>query len=254
VFANQSMVLGSGKSIEIIAVGPLKFSQGSAALVLKYRTAIPITDMASLRKEASEIWDRFMVDVERAGYQQAIISANEPEEGGVISHSRGFNFIFEKKDDSWRIAEGTRHEPTKLDENFVKEFMDRMDWVYDHNEMNAFLLYLANNFSGTFTEGAAAPLTVDRKKFAASTYQALSVTKNFKHERKILTVKIADDKISAQVESEEIEQGTVNGRDTKEVEHSINTIEVQGSSVVLTKTITVMDEQNKKKVTSNYKK
>src|SRR5471030_285827 len=100
-FADQAVTLGSGTSIQIIAVGPIQFSQGSSALMLKYRTAIPLSDMASLRKEANEVWDRFQVDVEHAGNQQAIISANEPEDGGLISHSQGYNFIFEKKDGSW---------------------------------------------------------------------------------------------------------------------------------------------------------
>ena len=96
-FANQSMVLGSGKSIEIIAVGPLKFSQGSAALMLKYRTAIAITDMASLRKEASEIWDRFMVDVERAGYQQLSLVPTNQKKGASYRIAEALTLFLRKK-------------------------------------------------------------------------------------------------------------------------------------------------------------
>jgi hypothetical protein len=245
-FADQAVTLGSGTSIQIIAVGPIQFSQGSSALMLKYKTAIPLSDMASLRKEANEIWDRFQVDVEHAGNQQAIISANEPEDGGLISHSQGYNFIFEKKDGSWRLLEGDGKNPIKLDENFVKEFCDRMDWAYEHNEMNAFLLYLANNYSGTFTEGTAAPQTADRMKLAAMTYQTLKATKNYQYQRKILKIQIDSTGTSAQVESQETEQGTVNGHDMNLVEHSIDTIEVQGNSVVVTKTTTSMEDQSKK--------
>lgn len=245
-FADQTVTLGSGKAIQIIAVGPVQFSSGGSALTLKYRTAIPLNDMASLRKEADEIWDRFQVDVEHAGYQQAIISANEPEEGILVSHNQGYNFVFEKKDGSWRLLEGDGKAPIKLDENFVREFCDRIDWAYEHNEMNAFLLYFANDYSGTFTDGNAAPQTADRMKLAATTYQFLKATKNYQHQRKILHIQIGNNGTSAQVESQEIEQGTINGHDINEVEHSIDIIEVRGNSVVLTKTTTSMENQAKK--------
>jgi hypothetical protein len=245
-FADQTVTLGSGKTVQVIAVGPLQFASGDSALMLKYRTVIPLSDMASLRKEVNEIWDRFVVDVEHGGYKQAIISANEPEKGGLIAQNQGCNFIFEKRDGSWRMLEGDGKALIKLDDNSVKEFFDRMDWVYDHNEMNAFLLYLANDYSGTFTEGTTAPQTVDRMKLAASTYQALKTTKNFQHQRKILKIQIENNGASAQVESQEIEQGTVNGRDINEIEHSMDLIEVQGSAVVVTKTTTTMEDQGKK--------
>jgi hypothetical protein len=243
---DQAATLGSGKSIQIIAVGPMQFSSGNSALMLRYKTAIPLTDMASLRKEANEVWDRFQIDVEHAGNQQAIVSANEPETGGIISHSQGCNFIFEKKDGSWRFLEGDGKAPIKLDDNFVREFCDRMDWVYEHNEMNAFLLYLANNYSGTFTQGTSAPQTADRMKLAAMTYQTLKATQNYHFQRKILKIEINDTGTSAQVESQETEQGTVNGHDMNEIEHCIDNLEVQGNSVVVTKTTTSMEDQGKK--------
>jgi hypothetical protein len=244
--ADRAVTLGSGKSVQIISVGPIQFSAGNSALMLKYRTTIPLSDMASLRKEANEIWDRFQIDVEHAGNQQAIVSANEPEDGGLISHSQGYNFIFEKKDGSWRLLEGDGKNPIKLNENFVKEFYDRMDWTYEHNEMNAFLLYLANNYSGTFTEGTASPQTADRMKLAAMTYQTLKATQNYHYQRKILKIHIDNSGTSAQVESQETEQGTVNGHDMNEVEHSIDIIEVRGNSVVVTKTTTSTEDQSKK--------
>ncbi len=121
-----------------------------------------------------------------------------------------------------------------------------MDWAYEHNEMNAFLLFLANNYSGTFTQGTAALQTGDRMKLASMTYQTLKATKNYQYQRKILKIQVDPNGTSARVESQEIEQGTVNGHDMNEVEHSIDTIEVQGNSVVVTKTTTSMDDQSKK--------
>jgi hypothetical protein len=248
-FADKTVTLGSGKSIEITGAGPIHFSQGDPALMLAYKTAIPLSDMASLRKEVSEIWDHFVIDAEHAGYQHAIISANGPEESaafGLIKHKQMYNFSFEKKDGSWRMAEAKGQEPIKLDENIVREFFDRVDWVYEHNEMNTFLLYLANNYSATDTEGTAAPQTADRMRLAAITHQVLAATKNFQYQRKILKIKIADNGTSAQVESQETEQGNFNGQDKKEVDQTTDFIEVQGNAIVFTKTITISEDQSKK--------
>jgi hypothetical protein len=244
--ADHPTTLGSGKTIQLLAMGPMKFASGDSALMLKYQTAIPLTDMASLRKEVEEVWDHFQIDVEHGSYQQAIISANEPEGSGILTQNQGYNFIFQKKEGSWRLLEGDNKTPVKLDENFVREYCDRVDWAYEHNEMNAFLLYLANNYTATLSQGAAAPMTLDRMKLAASTYQAMKATQNYQFQHQILKIDINKDGTSAQVESQEIEQGTVNGHDLKELQHVVDLIEVQGNSVVVTKSTTTMEDQSKK--------
>jgi hypothetical protein len=101
--AEQLLKLGSGSSVEILAVGPLKTTAGWSALTLKYRTQLPLTDVPVLRKEADEIWDRFVVDAEHGGYENALISANGPETGSIITANKSFNFIFRR-----RTASGAR--------------------------------------------------------------------------------------------------------------------------------------------------
>jgi hypothetical protein len=54
-------------------------------LHLAPESTLPIDDVISLRKEVDEIWDKFAVDTEHAGYTQAVISATGPEDGGLIS-------------------------------------------------------------------------------------------------------------------------------------------------------------------------
>ena len=104
-FAGQTMTLADGNSVEILAEAPIQSTAGWSGLMLKYRTAIPLTDVERLRQEAKEIWQRFVVDVERGGFETAIISANEPEAGFMIKTSRSYNFVFEKKDGAWRMLD-----------------------------------------------------------------------------------------------------------------------------------------------------
>jgi hypothetical protein len=55
-----------------------------SALRLQYQTLTPLADEAALRKEADEIWNRFVTDAERDGYQRGIITANEPARGLIF--------------------------------------------------------------------------------------------------------------------------------------------------------------------------
>jgi len=66
------------------------------ALMLKYETDKNLGDKQALAKEADDIWDLFRIDVERAGFNSAIISANGKQSGGPIQTNQSYNFVFEK--------------------------------------------------------------------------------------------------------------------------------------------------------------
>jgi len=91
--------LPSGKDVKVLGVGKMYFSRDEPALMLKYLTDVAIDDEDALQKEVDEIWPFFRVDVEKAQLRTAIISANEPPTGVVISESRAFTFVFKKADD-----------------------------------------------------------------------------------------------------------------------------------------------------------
>jgi hypothetical protein len=93
--------LPSGRVIKAAGVTQINFKNGSSALMLKYYTDINIDDSAALRKEVEDIWQSFRADIEDTGISSAIISANEMPKG-IISKTRGYNFVFTKnKDGSW---------------------------------------------------------------------------------------------------------------------------------------------------------
>lgn len=241
-FSGSSMTLGSGETIEILDVGPGKSVEGEPALQLRYLTSIPVNNVKSLRKEVDEIWDRFEVDVDNAGYRHAIVTANEPSKGRPGNQYHAVNFVFVKKDGSWRTYEDQGRD--KLDEAFVKVFMDRLDWVYDHNEINALLVYLGNNWTATFinsNEGPSTSQTLDRKTFAESVKQSISATKDYYHKRDIVKVTILDGGLSAKVESREIEEGLTNGQTTRYLEHSIDFLEINNHIVTITKSTSTFE-------------
>jgi hypothetical protein len=128
--AGQPLTLANGQSVDILAVGPLRSVDGSwSALRLQYQTLTPLADEAALRKEADDIWNRFVIDVERDGYQRGVVTANEPAKGFIFRTSNSFGFLFEKKDGSWRTFESKERLRAKLDSAFVRQFVDRLDGI-----------------------------------------------------------------------------------------------------------------------------
>jgi hypothetical protein len=96
------LTLPSGKPIKVLGVGELHFTAGEPALMLKYETDISMDDKAALENEAAEIWLSFRPDVEKANMKNAVLSANEHVGPGILTRSRGFNFVFSRgTDGNW---------------------------------------------------------------------------------------------------------------------------------------------------------
>jgi hypothetical protein len=244
--ADQTVTLGSGKSVDVLSVGPLQSTQGWSALMLKYKTLVPLSEMPALRKEADEIWDRLVVDAERNGFRSAVISANEPPHGVVAATYQSYGFVFEKRDGAWRTIEGPDRVKAKLDRAFVTEFVDRVDWLIEHNEMNAALLYMANGWTATIAQpGPAAPppQIIDRGKFVAVTHQTFAIAKNLRHHRDILDIAIDPNGTTARVESRETEEMDLNDRHIAGIERSTDSFELQGDAMQWTKTTSVIEKQ-----------
>jgi hypothetical protein len=93
------LTLPSGKQIVVTGVGPVYFPSGETALVMACDTDISIDDSVALRKEADEIWGLFKKDVERAALTNGVIRMVHPEGSGLITHSKGYGFVFVKRAD-----------------------------------------------------------------------------------------------------------------------------------------------------------
>jgi hypothetical protein len=87
----------SGRSMR-----PIQFTEAPPGLALSYETDLKVSDREALRKEATEIWQDFRVDADRAKVQSAIIMANEKATGFIVTHNNSYNFVFERRGDgSW---------------------------------------------------------------------------------------------------------------------------------------------------------
>jgi hypothetical protein len=73
--------------------------------MLKYQTNKPINDTDALRKEAEEIWEKFRPQVERQGFRNAVLSANDRPKGFILTSNSTYNFVFDQKPDgSWHCS------------------------------------------------------------------------------------------------------------------------------------------------------
>jgi hypothetical protein len=243
--AGQSLTLGSGKSIEILTVGPLQSAHGWSALVLKYRTAIPLNDSLALRKEADEIWDRYLAGAVTSGPQFAIISASQADNRPAAT-GNSYDVIFEKQDGSWRTHETKERAQARLDAAFVRQFMERIDYAFEYNEMNALLLYMANDWTVTIANpngAGSAPETLDRQKFVKVSHAAFAAASARRHRREIGKISIGGGGTVAEVESREIEEIAVDGRQISSVERSTDTFELRGDVMVWVKSTSVVDKR-----------
>jgi len=97
--------LPSGRVVKIAGIGKMQFSAGDPALMLKYYSEVSFDRPAELKAEVEEIWQEFRKDADKGGFKAAIISANEMPHG-VISSTRGWNFVYEKHaDGTWALNE-----------------------------------------------------------------------------------------------------------------------------------------------------
>jgi hypothetical protein len=98
--------LPSGHQVRVLQVGTMFFSADKPALMVKYETKTSFDDVPALREEAKELAEQLRSTLDGSGRDSAILSANEPTGGAIISKTRGYNFIVEKQSDgTWNLKE-----------------------------------------------------------------------------------------------------------------------------------------------------
>jgi hypothetical protein len=91
--AYQVRALPSGRAVKVISTGQINFPNVGPAWILKYLTDMNAHDRAALRREADEIWLEFKPDVEKAGMNNAILSANSIKPG-IFQSGEANIFVF----------------------------------------------------------------------------------------------------------------------------------------------------------------
>ena len=100
---NGFYTTSSSRQIRITNISNFNFPKSGPALVMYYKTEIPVENKKELRKEVDEIWEVFRKDTEKAEVKSAAIRAVHDEEtNGIITNGKGYGFVFIQKDDnSW---------------------------------------------------------------------------------------------------------------------------------------------------------
>ncbi|HEV3272730.1 MAG TPA: hypothetical protein VGZ93_11165 [Candidatus Methylacidiphilales bacterium] len=100
--ANETLKLPSGRIAKILSISKVEYSKGVMALMVRYQTTLSVDELKALGQEVDEVWKIARKDVERCGYNDAIISSNEVPKGIFITANRVLNFIYEKgADGKW---------------------------------------------------------------------------------------------------------------------------------------------------------
>ena len=87
--AGRPVVLPSGHRVLVQGAAPLRFTQGPPALMVKYVTAVKMTDTAELAAEAAEVFAQFRKAAERRRFNGFVASAKETHNSVVEQVSTG---------------------------------------------------------------------------------------------------------------------------------------------------------------------
>ena len=100
----EPLSLPSGRRVVVLGSGPVRFTQGSPALMVRYATELSVDDTVPLAREAEEVFQAYRGRAESAKLTGMVASAFEmPRGGGSGQAARGYNF-------SWtRDGAGTWH-------------------------------------------------------------------------------------------------------------------------------------------------
>jgi hypothetical protein len=99
---NETLKLPSGRIAKILSVSKIEYAKGVMALMVRYQTTLTVDQAKALSQEVDEVWKIAQKDVDRYGYDEAIISSNEIPRGIFITANHVLNFIYEKgADGKW---------------------------------------------------------------------------------------------------------------------------------------------------------
>ena len=96
---NETLKLPCGRTIKVLSVSRIEYSKGVMALMVRYQTTLSVEEHKALSVEVDDVFKIAQKQVERDGFDEAIISSNEVPHGIIVTTSRMFNFIFERGPD-----------------------------------------------------------------------------------------------------------------------------------------------------------
>jgi hypothetical protein len=244
--AAQPLKLNSGKTVEILAVGPMHFTKSPPALFLRYQSALSLDDPAAARKEVDEIWQHLVGDADRGKFENAVIQANSPQTGFIIKTGKSYGFVFTKVDGIWRTSESEVTKDTKLTKAQLRAFCSRWDFLIENYNDRALSLYLDQNWRLKVSGAASSdgPQELTASQFLSGVAQGRGQTTVLEHRRDILSIKVDANANTATVESRETTRRHVKDRQMTLVEHTTDNIALRNGTLLILKSASTVEKFN----------
>jgi len=224
--------LESGSTVELLGQNKVIFTKGLPdAWMVVYQTKTDLNNTEALTLEANELWNKIPP---QGNYKTIIFRAQDEPKGFIITRNNAFSFVFEKKNGAWHMLEPNK--PKKLTKEIIEKFLDRFEYLYISNFINGYLLYLDDNWTATINKKDKTKIIMKRMEFGAITYSFFQQAINPIFKSKVLDIKISKDGQSAIVESEEIMNAEINGKQMKVFNHAYNHIALKDGYLLITKT------------------
>lgn len=208
-FAGQ-LKLNSGKSVELLEAREVEAADGKT-LMLEYKTRLSLDDTATLRKEADEIWEKFVVEVERGGYKAATISARASKSARSNAATDPFHTAYKKINGAWRTRLRPAGVTAPLNEATIREIVDRQVWAVVHNNYNAWQLFVAKDWQITGVDlERTNRLNLDQ--YLAKVKQTRDAVEDYRYQFEIVDIAIDRKSGSARLEGRVFQSMTLNGK------------------------------------------
>ncbi|MDX1485726.1 MAG: hypothetical protein R3229_14735 [Alphaproteobacteria bacterium] len=220
--------VNSGKVLDIRSIKAEDAAAGRT-LVMTYAGNTPLSDRLALRKEADELWEHFVVNVEAGGYKRAVIRARGPERGKPV------DFIFVKRGAAWRTLENGLGPKGRLNEAFVRGFLDRLREPLRTGSDNAAMLYMGRDWRGTLSDpkfGAYPAKSFDRASYLRQAAAGRAQVADYSQTYEVLGIEVSPDGTAARTETRQTGRMTVHGQRLTIVTRSIDHFELRGGAMV----------------------
>ena len=211
---------------------------------VEYETRLALDDTLGLHKEADELWEKFVVEVERGGFKTAVISAYAPDTFGKSAAAVPFDTVYEKIGGAWRTRLVAGHDTAPLNKAAIHEILDRQVAAIRHRNFSATVLFTAADWVGTIADADAPDmvtetLTIDQVMTVARDVYGNAST--IKVDYEILDIAIDRKAGTARVVSRVTEKVTINGLVIDSIARTTDFMETRDGVLVWTRSNMVME-------------
>jgi len=233
--------VNSGKSLDILSIQVEKTAQGRA-LVLRFGTRTPLSDIPGLRMEADELWEHFVVNVEKGDYRRAVIRAAALAKGG-----KTVDFVYLKRGGDWRTLVKELGPGGRLTEALLRRLYDRYRTADQKRGRRITELYTAPDWTVSYSyppESGIGTLELDRETFLGllDRIRSQGVISGRDYAMEVTRIRVAPDGRSATVQAGIKGRVTIRGRRVAMRGRLVERLAVERGAIVSTQMRLIFEE------------